>query len=90
MPFESVDDLADTCVIWFSGMNQSPVQKQLLADHRIEDVFLTLINEDTAYIVIDPMQAAIFKRYIQEHYQRLVGLAPVYAGIDFTLYRLIN
>lgn len=90
LPFESVDDLADTCVIWFSGMNQSPVQKQLLADHRIEDVFLTLINEDTAYIVIDPMQAAIFKRYIQEHYQRLVGLAPVYAGIDFTLYRLIN
>lgn len=90
LPFETVDYLPGVCVIWFCGMNQSPVQKKQLTDNRIEDIFLTLMDNKTAYIVIDPMQAAILQRYLQEHYRRLVGFAPVYTGIDFTMYRLVN
>lgn len=90
LPFEATDYLSGIRFVWLSSMNQSPLQQKQLKDNRVEDIFVALQNDGSTYVATGPVQAAILRQYILEHYQRLVGLSPAYIGSGLPIYRLIN
>lgn len=89
LPFEKVDYLPGLNIVWLNSVNQSPLQKQQMADNHIDDLFGALLKRQDTFIAMHPFEAGILKRYILEHYQQNVTVTPAYSGMSFTIYRVV-
>lgn len=88
LPFESPSYLANARFIWLCGMNQSPVQEKQLTDLQIDDLFASISEGKTSYVVLYRGFIGIMKQYIFEHYRKNVNVIPVFNSKTFTVYRI--
>lgn len=89
LPFESPSYLKNAHIIWLCGMNQTPVQKKQLEDLKIDDLFVSLMSGTTTYVVLGVEPAELMKKYVYEHYEKIINFTPVYRGNSFAVFRVM-
>jgi hypothetical protein len=89
LPFESIEYLTGTSIIWLCGMNQSPIQNRMLAKQGINDVYTALVTQKTVFISMAQFQTNFLKKYYYEHYKTNIQANQVYTSNSFELYRVL-
>ena len=88
LPFESVEYLTGASIVWLCGMNQTPIQDNMLEKLAIKDLFVSLATKKSVYISLHRSYLDMLKKYYYEHYGVNVLASLVFKANSFDLYKI--